>query len=360
MKDIARDLGVSAMTISRVLRNRPDVGEATRKRVFARVRELDYRPNCVARSLSTGRSYLVGLVVPSLYHTFFAGIAKSLSDALEIADYSLVLASSDEDPDVEEETIEQLLPHRLDTLLIASCRSSVNPFLRIQSQRTPYVLIDRDLPGLSANFVGTDDEAAGLLATRHLIEIGCTRIAHIRGPEISTGNGRLEGYKRALALAGMRIRDDYIVTVSKADGDTTRECGAQAARQLLLLYPRPDGIFCFNDLLAIGAMHGLLNNKLRIPEDVALIGCGNLHYDDTLLVPLSSIDLRASQIASEAARITLESLNSTVPRKPERVVLKPGLVVRQSTQRRLGRLARPEKNPPEISIDMPEGNARRS
>ena len=240
----ARPWGV-VMTISKVLRNRPDVGEATRERVFARVRELHYCPNWAARSLSTGRSHLVGLIVPSLYHAFFVEIAKSLSDALKEEGYSLILAWSDEEPDVEEEVIKQLLPRCLDTLLIASCRSSLNAFLRIESQRTPYILIDRNLPGLASNFVGTDDEAAGLLATRHLIEIGCRRIAHIRGPEISTGQGRLEGYKRALAHAGMRIREDYIITVSKADGDTTRECGAQAARQLLHLRPTPDGIFMF-------------------------------------------------------------------------------------------------------------------
>ena len=333
MKDIARDLGVSVMTISKVLRNRPDVGRATRERVLARVTELDYHPNLAARSLVTGRTYLVGLVVPSLYHPFFAEIAKSLSDALNEEGYSLIVASSDEDPSLEEEEINQLLPRRVDTLIIASCHSSQDIFLRIEKQRTPYILIDRILPGLSANFVGVDDETVGLLATRHLIEIGCTRIAHIRGPETSPGKGRLEGYKRALAQAGLKIRDDYIITVPKGDGDSTSQRGAEATGQLLSVHPRPDGIFCFNDPLAMGAMHGLLNNKLIIPEDVALIGCGNLHYDDVLRVPLSSIDQRIPQIAREALRIMLGILKSKVSPEPETIVLQPELVVRQSTLR---------------------------
>ena len=353
MKDIARDLGVSVMTISKVLRNRPDVGQATRARVLARVRELDYRPNLAARSLVTGRTYLVGLVVPSLYHPFFAEVAKSLSYVLKDEGYSLIVASSDEDPELEETEINHLLPHRLDTLVIASCRSSAEIFIRIERQRTPYILIDRRLPGLSANFVGIDDEAVGLLATRHLIEIGCTRIAHIRGPETSPGKGRLEGYKRALARAGRRIRENYIVSVPKGDGDSTSKGGEEATAQLLRLRPRPDGIFCFNDPLAIGAMHGILNAQLRIPEDVALIGCGNLHYDDLLRVPLSSIDQRIPQIACETARIMLEILKAkAAPPKPEVILLQPELVVRQSTQRNVARVASPEKR-----IAIPEASA---
>src|SRR6478609_10447965 len=178
MRDIANDLGVSVNTVSKVLRNHPEVGPDTRERVLARVRELDYRPNLVARSLVTGRTYLVGLIVPDLLHPFFAEIAKSLSDVLRKSGYYLIVSSSEEDPDLEEQEINHLLARRLDTLIIASCRSTVDLFFRIEKQQTPYVLIDRSLPGLSANFVGVDDELVGMLATRHLIDVGCKNIAH--------------------------------------------------------------------------------------------------------------------------------------------------------------------------------------
>src|SRR4051795_9880581 len=128
MKDIARDLGVSVVLISKVLRNHPDVGDETRERVLARVKELDYRPNLAARSLVTGRTYLVGLVVPDLLHPFFAEIAKSISEALRKSGYYLIVSSSEEDPDMEEQEINQLLARRLDILLIASCRSNVDLF----------------------------------------------------------------------------------------------------------------------------------------------------------------------------------------------------------------------------------------
>lgn len=333
MKDIARDLGVSVITISKVLRNHPDVGDETRERVLARVKELDYRPNLAARSLVTGRTYLVGLVVPDLLHPFFAEIAKSLSETLRGSGYYLIVSSSEEDPDIEEQEINQLLARRLDTLIIASCRSTVDLFFRIEKQKTPYVLIDRILPGLTANFIGVDDEGVGRLATKHLIDIGCKKIAHIRGPETSTGVRRLEGYKQALVQAGFKVIDDYIITERKGDVET-KQRGAEAMRQLLTLKPRPDAVFCFNDPLAMGVMNYALDHGIRIPEDIAVIGCGNLHYDDSLRVPLSSIDQHSRKIGEEAARIALGILNSKTPPKPQTVVLQPELIVRRSTERR--------------------------
>lgn len=333
MKDIARDLGVSVITVSKVLRNHPDVGDETRERVLARVKELDYRPNLAARSLVTGRTYLIGLVVPDLLHPFFAEIAKSLSEVLRESGYYLIVSSSDEDPDLEEQEINKLLARRLDTLIIASCRSTVELFFRIEKQKTPYVLIDRTLPGLSANFVGVDDEAVGMLATQHLIDVGCRRIAHIRGPQTSPGIHRLEGYKRALTQNDLKVVDDYIIAEPKGDVET-KQLGAEAMRQLLSLKPRPDGVFCFNDPMAMGAMNYALDQGVRIPEDIAVIGCGNLHYDDALSVPLSSINQHSRRIGQEAARIALGILNSKIPAKPESVVLQPELIVRRSTLRR--------------------------
>src|ERR1700730_3316867 len=276
MKDIARDLGVSVITISKVLRNHPDVGDETRERVLARVKELDYRPNLAARSLVTGRTYLVGLVVPDLLHPFFAEIAKSLSDVLRESGYYLIISSSEEDPNLEEQEINHLLARRLDTLIIASCRSTVDLFFRIEKQQTPYVLIDRSLPGLSANFVGVDDEAVGMLATRHLIDAGCKNIAHIRATHTNARIRRVDGYRRAMVRAGLKVTDNYIIAEMKGDVGTKLR-GAEAMGQLLSLKQRPDGVFCFNDPLAMGAMNYALDHGIRIPEDIAVIGCGNLH-----------------------------------------------------------------------------------
>jgi LacI family transcriptional regulator len=339
MKDIAENLGVSVVTVSKVLRNHPDIGEATRERVLKRMKELDYRPNLAARSLVTGRSYLVGLVVPGLLHPFFADVARALSDILRRDGYYLIISSSEEDPELEEREIDQLLARGLDALVVASSRPTVELFFRMEKQGTPYVLIDRSFRGLSANFVGVDDEAVGVLATQHLVDAGCSQIAHIRGPENSPGMQRLEGYKRVIIQEGLKLSSDFIVGQRKVDIDS-RAHGAEAVAKLLKLNPRPDGIFCYNDPLAMGAIDYVLDHGLRVPEDVAIIGCGNLHYDSSLRVPLSSIDQHSRLIGEEAARLTLGILKSKRPPEPERVILQPELVVRASTQRELNRPAR--------------------
>ena len=332
MKDIAHDLGVSVVTVSKVLRNHSDISEETRERVLARIKEVDYRPNIAARSLVTGRTYLVGVVVPSLLHPFFAEIAKAISETLRQRGYYLIISSSEEDPELEEQEINHLLERRLDTLIIASCRTSIDLFQRIEREDTPYILIDRNFKGLTANFVGVDDEAVGELATQHLIDVGCKRIAHIRGPETSPGMERLRGYKRTVERNGMKVLSEYIIPEPKGDVDT-RQRGAEAMRILLRLNPRPDAVFCFNDPLAIGAMNCIMGEGLRIPEDIALIGCGNLNYDDTLRVPLSSVDQCSRQIGEETARVALTILTSKKRPAAETIVLKPQLVVRASTQR---------------------------
>lgn len=332
MKDLARDLGVSVVTISKVLRNHPDISEATRLRVQARIKELDYRPNAVARSLVTGRSYLIGLVVPDLLHPFFAEVAQALSSVLRQAGYYLIISASEEDAALEEREVDQLLARRLDALILASARQTVEMFFRIDSAKTPYILIDRNFPGINANFVGINDEKAGLLATEHLIEAGCRHIAHIRGPEQGPGAGRLEGYRKALTRAGLQYSDDYVISGHRVD-IASRQCGAAAMERLLALKPRPDGVFCYNDPVAMGAIDCILEKGLRIPEDVAVIGCGNLHYDASLRVPLSSIDQNSRRIGEEAARLTLGILESKKTPAPESVILEPTLVVRASTQR---------------------------
>ena len=339
MRDIAKDLGVSVITVSKVLRNHPEVGPGTRERVLARVKELDYRPNLAARSLVTGRTYLVGLIVPDLLHPFFAEVAKSLSDVLRKSGYYLIIASSEEDPDLEQHEVDQLLARQLDVLIIASCRPTAELVVRIEKHKTPYILIDRNIPGASANYVGVDDVAVGRLATEHLIAIGCKRIAHIRGPETSPGLARLAGYKQALVRRKITINDGYITSVRKVDVDS-KQRGAEAMAELLRLKPRPDGVFCYNDPLATGAMDYALEEGSRIPEDVAIIGCGNLHYDDSLRVGLSSIDQHSRRIGEGAARIALGILGSRVPPVPETMILRPELVIRASTRRKAHRRSR--------------------
>ncbi len=338
MKDIAQELGLSQATVSKVLRKHPDIGEETRQRVLKRVKELDYQPNTLARSLVTGRSYLVGLVAPSLLHPFFAEIAKSLSRSIRDKGYSLIVSSSEEDPELENEEISRLLGRRLDALVIASCCTAIEPFERMESKALPYVLIDREFKGLAANYVGVDDEKAGLLATEHLFDAGCTRVAHIRGQDNSPGIGRFEGYRRALRNRGVQYSEDYVVRRSYVDTDSTRQ-GAEAMLALLERDPRPDGVFCFNDPLARGAMTTILEAGMRIPEDIALIGCGNDPNNAYLRVALSSIDQNSQVIGQRAAELVMDLIESKQSSRARTIILEPSLVVRASTQKKQSQVA---------------------
>jgi LacI family transcriptional regulator len=333
MKDIAKDLGISQATVSKVLRKHPDISEKTRQRVLERVKELDYQPNSLARSLVTGRSYLIGLVAPSLLHPFFAEIARGISSAVRDKGYFLIVASSEEDPELEKEEISRLLSRRLDALVIASAATEVEQFDRMDRMSQPYVLIDRDMNGLAANFVGVNEVKVGRLATEHLIEMGCRRIAHIRGQDNSPGNGRFEGYRQALHDRGVPYSDDYVVRRRLVDTETAHQ-GGEAMRLLLERDPKPDGVFCFNDPLAIGAMSSILDAGLRIPEDIALIGCGDLPNDNCLRVPLSSIDQQSNMLGQRAAELVLSLLESKQRPRARTIILEPALVVRSSTQRK--------------------------
>jgi LacI family transcriptional regulator len=334
LKDIAHDLGLSVVTVSKVLRDHPDIGDETRKRVLKRMKQLNYQPNFAARSLITGQTWTLGLVVPDLLHPFFAQIAKAISVQVRKKGYSLFISSSDEDPALEQEEIAQLLARRVDVLLIASSQWTVESFRRIEEQKVPYILLDRQFTGLESNFVGVDDRAVGVLATSHLVEQGCRRIAHVRGPEISTAIGRLDGYRQALAAAQMTPQASHIVSIGPSGDHLGERGGYEAAQKLLAAKTCPDGIFCFNDPAALGTMRAILDAGLRIPQDVAVVGCGNLSYSDFLRVPLSSVDQGSQTIGKMAAVLALKLAHNKTPRRPKSELVSPHLVVRASSLRR--------------------------
>ena len=203
---------------------------------------------------------------------------------------------------------------------------------RMSAQSQPYVLLDREFPDINANYVGVDDRKVGRMATEHLLDIGCRNIAHIFGRGYSTGNRRFEGYKEALENRGVPFSEDYAVHGAHVDTQGIEQ-GAAAMRILLQRNPRPDGVFCLNDLLAIGAMNAILDAGLRIPEDIAIIGCGNLPYNDSLRVGLSSIDQHTEKIGGHAAEIILDLLEKPNSQPTRTVILEPALVVRASSRR---------------------------
>jgi LacI family transcriptional regulator len=330
MKDIAEDLGVSLMTVSKALRNHADISEETRRRIQERARKLKYEPNLVARGLASRRTYLIGLIIPDMMHSFFAEVAKGVGQKLERLGYQVLISNSDENADTELRQVKLLLARRVDGLIIASAAAaSGSPALisLLNSHSTPHVFIDRMVRGSNSNYVGVRDEEVGVAATEHLIERGCKRIAHISGPMNTNGKGRLRGYEHALAKHELQIKPEYIV--SGAHQDTG---GYGAMQTLLQVKPRPDGVFCYNDPVAIGAIRAILETGLDVPEDIAVIGAGNVHYSDLLKVPLSTVDQNSYAVGETAAAVLLEYMESKDSLAPKRVLFPAQVVVRQSTE----------------------------
>lgn len=341
LKKIAKDLGVSVVTVSKVLRNHEDISKKTRDLVLQRARELGYRPNLTARSLVTGKSSLVGLLVPDLIHPFFAEVAQALAATLRKQGLYLLICSSEGDTELERNQVEHLLSRRLDAIVIASVGGDERVLQDVVASQTPLILIDRKVDIPRSHFVGSSDVLVGSLATEHLIAMGCKRIAHLRGPANSVGEKRLEGYKRALSKAGLPFRPELVTPVS--DGDVgSKAQGAEYMRKLLASSLRPDGVFCHSDPMAIGAIKVALEAGVRIPKELAIIGCGNLHYDDSLLVPLSSVDQRSARVGERAAQLILEQVvrgryddaPDTASQTFANIQLKPEVVIRESSRRK--------------------------
>lgn len=325
MKDIARDLGISPMAVSKALRNHKDIGEETKARVRKRAAELNYRMDWVARSMVTGRTFLVGLVVPDLMQSFFAEIATALTAALAPSGYHLLISNSGENAESEAANIDLLVARKVDGLIIASAQRNAKAF---EGLKTPYVLIDRQVPGLKANYVGTRNEEIGFVATRHLAEQGCKRIAHLKGPPLSTAKGRLRGYRSALEKSNLVFDANLIAQAGHDDAS-----GYQAMKRLLAGKRRPDGVFGFNDPVAAGAMRAILEAGLSIPGDIAVIGAANMHYADMFRVPLSTVDQGTAAMGEEAARLLLAGMTARKPAPPREILLPPRLIVRASSRR---------------------------
>ena len=326
LADIARALGVSKMTVSRAINNHPEISPETRGRILEAAQRMNYRPNQYARALTTNRSFLLGVVVPDLMHSYFAEICSGIEAVAKPVGYQNLICSTGENSANEQIEIEALLP-RTDGLVLASAASPEDTkfYRRTIREGAKLVLIDRQLEGLRCPTVTTDDVKVGLLATEHLINLGHRRIGHLKGTVASTAALRFEGYQKALA----RHRLPF-------DASLVRECGFsetdgyQAMSGWLKEGSSPAAIFAANDPAAIGAMSAIAEAGLRIPQDIALVGGGNIHYGDMLKVPLTTVAWSTREMGQAAARLLIDLVEGKKRGKEQHVIVAPELVVRES------------------------------
>jgi DNA-binding LacI/PurR family transcriptional regulator len=326
--DIARKLGVSAMTVSRALSGSTEVSEETRQRVIACASELRYRPHRWARSLVTRTSSIVGIVVPDIAHSYFAEITRGVEEVLEPAGYDLLLCHSSLDPRKETSEIETLVGSRVAGLIVASEQPERAPgvFTELRESGTPFVLVDRYFPGHDFPSVRVDDVAVGRLATAHLIGLGHRQIAHIRGSRLSPGALRCRGYQSSLRDHGLSAAKEHIV-----NGTFDIESGRVAMKALLAALTRPTAVFAANDPMAIGAIYACQESGVSVPGEISIVGAGNIEGAHHPFPFLTTVDWPRTDLGRTAARLLVSLISAPAPEKVASEILTPRLLNRQST-----------------------------
>lgn len=330
IQDIARKLRLSAMTVSRAMNGKPEVSEETRKKVLSCASALRYQPHRWARSLVTRRSSIVGVVIPEIAHSFFSEITCGVEEILDRAGYNILLCHSRGNAQKERDEINMLVGSMVAGLIVASVQPerSPGPMLELEERGIPFVLVDRYFPRFRFSSVRVDDRAVGRMATRHLICLGHKFIAHIQGPPVSPSSQRYRGYREALTAAGIQPRSVWTV-----QGNFDFESGSTAMARLLELKPRPTAVFAANDPMAVGAIHACRNFGLRVPEDISIVGAGNIEslYDPSPFI--TTLDWPREEFGRKAGTMLLAAIDDPGRETHEVQVIKPRLLVRESTGR---------------------------
>jgi len=330
IKDIANELGFSVSTVSRALKNHPDISEETKRVVNELANRLHYTPNPIALSLKNRNSNMIGIIVPEVVHYFFATVISGIEDVAERNGYSLMMVQSGEQLSKEITAVANVMNGRVDGVLasISKQTNTYEHFQKLLDERIPLVFFDRIAEGIDTTHVRVDDFGGGYEATRHLIAQGCKNIVHFAGPQNrKIFRSRLEGYRRALEDNGLPYQPQLVAEVDTLDK------GEAQTRRFLERGVAFDAIFAVNDFTAAGAMRALKKAKKSIPQDVALVGFANESIALMLEPNLSSVHQSGYEMGQKAMECLLKQINSDDKLPAEHVVLPTTLVVRDSSKK---------------------------
>lgn len=325
ISEIARKLNLSKTTVSRVFNNTPNsrISLATRDKVLSTIREMGYEPNLSARALAKARTHVIGVMFINISSTFVNAFVGTVEELTRERGYHVLLCNSRGTPEREKADCRMLRQRGVEGLIIEHVGSGEH-LREMWSKHYPVVLtgLCKDAP--EVDFVGFDEPGGAAMATRALLDIGRRRIAYIEGPgEAGAAEDRRRGYLNALAEAGAAAKSERIVTARRHE-DTA--AGREAAERLLALAERPDGIFCHDDLLAVGAMQAVQAAGLRVPQDIAIIGYGNNYNTPWAQIPLPSVQLDTATLGREACRVLLEKIEKGPEAGKQQIKIKPYLV----------------------------------
>jgi|TARA_R110002020_G_scaffold93785_2_gene226257 LacI family transcriptional regulator len=334
LKQIAETLGISITTVSKALKDYPDVSKKTKALVKDLAQTLNYKPNSFAVNLRTKESKTIGLIVPEIVHHFFSSVIKGIISQAEKKGYLVITLQSNESYDLERKQIELLLNKRVDGILIslANQTADYNHLNAVMSNNTPLVMFDKIAKLVKCSKVLINDREAAYKATQHLIDTGCKKIAHFRGPLLPQNSiDRFLGYKKALIDNGITY-DSSLVYILK---DMSYEEGRFYAKKLVDEHEGVDGIFINTDLVAIGAITEFNSLKIKVPEDISVIGFSNWFMSSVISPSLTTINQPGFEIGKKAFKLLYKEINSKKNDKIinfKEVILDTQLVLRESTK----------------------------
>ncbi|WP_297089310.1 LacI family DNA-binding transcriptional regulator [uncultured Draconibacterium sp.] len=329
IKDLARELNISASTVSRALKNHPDISAETKRAVNELAEKMNYQPNAVALSLKQRRSNTIGVIIPEIVHYFFSSVISGIEDVAYDAGFNVIICQSNERFEREVANAKTLLASRVDGVLVSISKetTSYKHLHNFANNNVPMVFYDRIVPDLIADQVIIDDFDASYRATKHLIDSGRERIVHLGGPmSLLIGKQRKEGYLKALAEAGIAVDEDLIL-----ESDSF-EKARMAIMKLINQKKKFDGVFATNDLTAIGAMQTIQKKGYKIPDEIAVVGFSDGRFSGITDPTLTSVDQHGYEMGTIATQMLLKRITAEVDDYPfETKVLNANLIVRGSS-----------------------------
>lgn len=339
LSDVAQRANVSKQTISRVINNKGEVSEATRKRVLEVIREIGYHPNTLARSLVTSKSVVIGLSVPNIDQPFFPQIARGVEDAAAESGYSVFLCNASGSAERELTAIDRLRGQRVAGVISFNSHLNDEMIERAVGGLFPVVMINREVPDARGTVIWPGYQSGAEVATEHLIQLGRRRIVFLgMDPESNVDSDKVCGYRLALERAGISVDPDLVLRSSGRLGRGFNDLfqgGQQAIAEILACGREFDAIFASNDLPAIGAMQLLNSRGIRVPEDVAVVGFGAANVSGIVSPALSTVTMPLYEMGQTAFYVLLDQISRN-EHGPRLVQTSPELIVRQSSMSRLG------------------------
>ncbi len=332
LNDIADKAGVSVSTVSRVLNNKTKkyrISEETETLILKAAKKLNYKPNQLARGLRLKKTLTIGLIVPDISNPFFAHVTRIIQTHAYQAGYSLIVCNTDEDIKTELEQVELLISKGVDGFIVMPVGTTFSHIKKLMDDSVPLVLLDRSFDDLDTSSVVVDNYTGAYKATEYLISMGHNKIAVIQGlPDTYTNNARLKGYLDALKDGGIEVNRNYIV-----GKDFRKENGYIETKFLLGLEQPPTAIFTTSDLITLGALEAVSEEKLIIPDDLSLVSFDDVDFAPFLFAPLTAVRQPKEIMGEVAVKLLIDGLTSKGKIVPRKIVLKSELIVRGSVKK---------------------------